>query len=443
MKKYTFLLSLSLFLATIISCKKEPDTPIVKNDPKAVLPTSMQLKAVETDSGVVLTWDRIGVSTFKSYELVRTKTATGGGIFSPWSGDYIWAVGDSILTTVLDKAPAFSDKTYYKVSVTTTTGERLTSNTVELEFKNSVFVKNYKSNGICFDSTSNTIFMNDAFTSKIRSVNYITKAISAETTVETPVGSGGEMLIVPNGANKDLYVSSKSYGLLNIFDSKTLQLKKKLDVTTTVNGLIHRNGLVYAASTTGIAVIRASDYSIIQTFPISNVTSKNALLFVPNTNKILVINDDFPNIVNQLTLNGDGTIQSAVKLTAPSSVANDVWGFNTAINPVSGNFIAGFNGNIYNASFGYVSTLNLNLPNGLLPVYSYSPNGQYLAVSLSNVRTAINIYDATTLVKKTSFEMPDCTVQKFSWIGNTLITTGVASGDYLFGTVSLLKKIAN
>jgi hypothetical protein len=443
MKKKISTLLYWFCLFVIISCNKNTTDPNQNPINPTPPPKSLILQAIETDSGIVLSWRKINFTddVVKNFNLLRGKDANFSLIVSPWTGDYDWTVRDSSL---IDKAPPFSEKIYYKVIANLKSGEQVASNVVELSSESSVFVKGYKAVQSHIDTANNVVYLADAFTSKIRSVNYSTKE-SVESSIETEMFNGGALLSVANGNAKELYALTRVYGKLNIFDSKTLQLKKAIDARSP--NLVTQNGLVYLSYYPNLSIMRISDNSIIQTTNYYPWAGDMTLLLVPNSNKLLGISVSAPNKVREFTLKTDGTVLSHKDLTPPSSGNDEIYGFTVNTHPINGTLISGFKGSIYNsANLSFQNSLNLSFNPGVTPIYAFSPDGKYLAVSTNNMVSPVVIYNVPSLTKKYSFEVPDCIVQNLSWKEKAVIVvanTNTGLNSYLHGTVVIKRKIPN
>jgi hypothetical protein len=440
MKKTFSALLCWAFLLVIGSCNKNTADPI---NPNPINPTpppkSLILNAIETDSGITLTWKKINFANdiVKNFNLLRGKDASFGLIISPWTGDNAWTLSDSLL---MDNAPPFSEKIYYKVIATLKSGEQVASNVVELSSENSLFVKGYKAVQSHIDTANNVVYLADAFTSKIRSVNYSTK-LSVESSIETEMFNGGALLSVDNGNASELYALTRVYGKLNIFDSKTLQLKKSIDGRSA--NLVTKNGLVYSSYYSNLSVMRISDNTIVQTLSAYDMT----LILVPNSNKLLGISVRAPNVVREFTLNTNGTVQSHKDLTPQNTGGDAIYNFTINAHPTNGTLISGYKGSIYNtANLNFQNGLNLNFNVGVIPIYAFSPDGKYLAVSTNNMVSPVIIYNVPSLTKKYSFEVPDCIVQNLSWKEKAIIVvanTNTGLNSYLHGTVVMKRKLPN
>ncbi len=436
-KNYFFLAIAATLIA--FSCKTntpEP-TPVV-----IPLTKSLVLKVVETDSGAVLTWKKINFSETDvwNYKVIRCRDISSICIFSPWAGDYEWSVYKD--STTLDKAPPFSDRTYYQVTASLSSGEKITSFWFELTFNNASFYKGYKTVVSYLDTANSTAFICDAYSKKIRSINYLTK-LTTETSVETEMFNGGFMLGVTNGTAKELYAGSRAYGLINIFDRNTLNLKKTINSFTP--SYVSKNGLMYFSNSGTINVMKLSDNTFIQSFTGFANNGDLMLFVVPNTNKLIGISSSILNKVKEFTLNTDGTIQSVKEFSPPANSAGDnIYGNNAKIHPTNGTLITGSKGSIYSLTdFSYQNSLNLNL--GIaLPEFTFSPDGKYLAVSTNTLESSVVIYNFPALTKKFSFDVPDCFIQNLSFDkNNVVIIANNKYTDYITGTVVMNKKIPN
>jgi hypothetical protein len=435
MKKVFFFASTFFLLTIFCSChdKTNDSNNPIDNSPIK----SIAITAVQTDSGVVLKWHAVNFSStsISNYVLVRGKDTISNFITSQWAGNYEWSLYDSVF---LDIAPPFSDKSYYIVRAKLSTGEEIVSNTLEFEFKDALFIKNYKTIASYNDTINNNVFILDSYTQKIRSVNYATKESGTETA--TPIQIFNWSMIIgniPNNGSNELYVASSNSGSIYVFDQKTLVFKKTISSFGAI--FFYKNNLVYLTSGREIEVMRISDKAIIQIFDPPTSYGNVILLSASNSNKLLSLTMDVPNRIREYTLKTDGTIQSMKDLTAPAAGNDNVYGGNAKIHPSNGTFIGGAKGSIYSAS-----DINLNLNAGIVPEYAFSPDGKYLAVTTNNDLSTVAIYTIPALTQKYSFDIPDCRVQSLTWKGNNVVVVAnMRASSYIYGTVIVNKKIPN
>lgn len=436
MKKNFNYLALLILAVSFYSCYKKP----VEEPPIVQLPKSVVLKLLETDSGVNLNWSKVNISKeeVSYFEIWRSRAGQSGIIFSPWAGNFSWTSSDS---TFFDNNPEFSKYTNYQVIAVLKGGERVFSNTLQVDLKNSIFIDNYNTIRAFNDISNNTVYIADAYSKKIQAIDYQNDKSFGETDIETEMGNGGGLFVADK--EKELYVSSSSYGKINIFDSKTLKLKKTMNKLS--YSFAERKDFIYSMGFSNqIDVIQKSDNTITQSFNFWPTYGEMRLLAVPNANKIIGVVKGNYNRLKEFTIddtNGKIILMNDVLL---SNSNDSIFGLSYDIHPSNSTLIGGFKGSIYSTSdFSYKKTINYqNKPFGF-PIYSFSTNGKFLAVTLEGFGSPIiDIYEVDTYKKKESFELPNCVIQNLSWNNNTLImVANPLSSSYFGGTVIVKRKI--
>ncbi|MCC6281025.1 MAG: hypothetical protein IT262_10515 [Saprospiraceae bacterium] len=368
---FTSLLSL-LLLAFLAGCKDE----LIIDNTDQNFPLTLQTTAA--NDKVILHWDAVNVSNFEKYVVVRSRNPIPIGlrpVFSTGDVEIIFQSDISDTTSFVDAALPIVQKLYYKLYVGF--GERFVeSAATEISFDNLLV----EGNGgvIKFVADSNWVILGDEFTGILRVVDYSTKQIKSQRSVQFTNGDNMCLDVAVENGKSVLYWWA---GYNNLFKYSLPDLTQLNYWSVPFSGfsLIAGEGdRIYTTQydfNESFAARRKTDMSVVKAHYRTDYYTHRTLLMLDKTTNRMVEASPYRIMVYNVDAATGNVTNLVEKTTNTFSVFyRDI--------PVSKNgqyFVPQFDGSVYDQNLNLVLQVPL-LNNGYADL-DFSPDGLYLYVA--------------------------------------------------------------
>lgn len=429
--KTQLLTVLIAFTFLITSCKKEIDVDLTDNK----FPINLTL--VEKDGVSYLTWDKVKVSNFVSYILVRSTKPIAAGL-EPKVGDpdnvIITEITDIDSTEFSDLSVPWNDVVYYKLYVDI--GYRFIESQ-SLENKQSSFVFKDFFETIKIDNDSNWAILIGSNFSRVVVFDLIHNEIISDNTLNIFVDPNTAVLETGHdGTNKMLYLWDDFSASLNKYTLPDLELLDQEYIPAQFFSLLDNGkGKLYSTSydqTNSFGIRNQNDLKLIKGVNRSNYYDQRSLVILDPTiqkvaeissGKIISFDVNQGNYVisNQTSVNISGNSQSVPREIVISKDRNYM--------------VVSTNGTVYDKDLKLVAKNAFQSDSQ----YAFSEDSKFFYRSYRDNNNIVRIakYSFPDMQLLKEIELPLFSIVKMQQFENSLLVFGL---DPLDGTL-LYKRI--